>query len=201
MGSACPKALSVRTHVCPSCGLVLDRDENAAQQHPMGRAGPSGTRGITCGGEPSIHRALARVECQGKLYATDAATAATMLRIVQSVPSPKAEPVKQWLALVGAQRLDEVAASLDEDQRRQLLRGEVATKNSHLADTVAGAGIVTTRDFAIFQDWGYRGLYNGEKARDIAARKGLAPASASWTGWAARSWRRTGFASRRPRRS
>ena len=29
------------------------------------------------------------------------------------------------------------------------------------------------RDFAVFQDWGYRGLYDGEKARDIAARKGL----------------------------
>jgi DNA-damage-inducible protein D len=28
-------------------------------------------------------------------------------------------------------------------------------------------------DFALFQDWGYRGLYNGETARDIAARKGL----------------------------
>ena len=56
VGSACPRVLSVRTHVCTNCGLVLDRDENAAQQHPMGRAGPSGTRGVACGGEPSIPR-------------------------------------------------------------------------------------------------------------------------------------------------
>src|SRR5262249_55533879 len=37
----------------------------------------------------------------------------TMLRIIQSVPSPKAEPVKLWLARVGAKRLDEAARPLD----------------------------------------------------------------------------------------
>jgi hypothetical protein len=37
----------------------------------------------------------------GKNYATDAADVETMLRIVQSIPSPKAEPVKHWLAQVG----------------------------------------------------------------------------------------------------
>lgn len=110
----------------------------------------------------------------GKKYATDAADVETMLRIIQSVPSPRAEPVKQWLAQVGAQRLEEAAAGLDEDQRRQLLRGEVADKNRSLADTVSVAGIITTRDFAVFQDWGYKGLYAGETARDIATRKGLA---------------------------
>lgn len=106
----------------------------------------------------------------GKMRATDAADAETMLRIVQSVPSPKAEPIKQWLAREGARSL----AELEENQRRLFLRGEVAEKNRSLADTVTGAGIVTSRDFAIFQDFGYKGLYNGETARDIAARKGLA---------------------------
>lgn len=106
----------------------------------------------------------------GKMRATDAADAETMLRIVQSVPSPKAEPIKQWLAREGARSL----AELEENQRRLFLRGEVAEKNRSLADTVTGAGIVTSRDFAIFQDFGYKGLYNGETARDIAVRKGLA---------------------------
>jgi DNA-damage-inducible protein D len=103
----------------------------------------------------------------GKMRATDAADVETMLRIMQSVPSPKAEPVRQWLAREGARRLEET-------QRRQILRGEVAEKNRALAGTVQGAGVVTGRDFAVFQDFGYRGLYNGETARDIAARKGLA---------------------------
>lgn len=110
----------------------------------------------------------------GKMRPTDAAGAETMLRIVQSVPSPKAEPIKQWLAREGAKRLEEIAAGLTEHQRRLLLRGEIAEKNRSLADTVSAAGVVTRSDFAIFQDFGYRGLYNGEKARDIAARKGLA---------------------------
>ncbi|MEO7001847.1 MAG: hypothetical protein ABI068_08460 [Ktedonobacterales bacterium] len=48
----------------------------------------------------------------GKRYTTDATDATdatdteTLLRIIQSVPSPKAEPVKQWLARIGAQHLD-----------------------------------------------------------------------------------------------
>lgn len=110
----------------------------------------------------------------GKMRQTDAATAETMLRIVQSVPSPKAEPIKQWLAWEGAKSLDEKANELPEHQKRLLLRGEIAEKNRDLAGTVASAGVITTRDFAIFQDFGYMGLYNGEKARDIGTRKGLA---------------------------
>lgn len=45
----------------------------------------------------------------GKFYKTDVATTKQLLRIIQSVPSPKAEPFKQWLAQVGSERLDEVA--------------------------------------------------------------------------------------------
>lgn len=60
--------------------------------------------------------ALKMLALDGKMRATDAADAQTMLRIIQSIPSPKAEPVKQWLARVGAQRLDEAAATLDEAQ-------------------------------------------------------------------------------------
>ncbi len=40
----------------------------------------------------------------GKKYLTDVATAETLLRLVQSVPSPKAEPIKLWLAKVGYER-------------------------------------------------------------------------------------------------
>ena len=36
-----------------------------------------------------------------------------MLRIIQSIPSPKAEPVRQWLAQVGAERLEEQIAQSD----------------------------------------------------------------------------------------
>jgi hypothetical protein len=53
----------------------------------------------------------------GKNYLTDAATAETLLRLVQSVPSPKAEPIKLWLAKVGYERMQEMA-----DPARSLAR-------------------------------------------------------------------------------
>jgi hypothetical protein len=45
----------------------------------------------------------------GKKYLTDVADAETLLRLVQSVPSPKAEPIKLWLARVGYERIKEMA--------------------------------------------------------------------------------------------
>lgn len=45
----------------------------------------------------------------GKMRETDVADPETILRIVQSVPSPKAEPIKQWLAKVGYERIKEIA--------------------------------------------------------------------------------------------
>lgn len=45
----------------------------------------------------------------GKFYLTDAADTEVMLRIIQSVPSPNAEPFKLWLARVGYERLEETA--------------------------------------------------------------------------------------------
>jgi hypothetical protein len=45
----------------------------------------------------------------GKHYFTDVASPETLLRLVQSVPSPKAEPIKLWLAKVGYERMQEMA--------------------------------------------------------------------------------------------
>ena len=56
----------------------------------------------------------------GKNYLTDVATAETLLRLVQSVPSPKAEPIKLWLAKVGYERMQETAdPALSLDRARQ----------------------------------------------------------------------------------
>ncbi|MFM9949903.1 MAG: Bro-N domain-containing protein [Saprospiraceae bacterium] len=44
----------------------------------------------------------------GKMYATDCANTETMFRIIQSIPSPKAEPFKAWLAKVGYERIQEI---------------------------------------------------------------------------------------------
>ena len=52
---------------------------------------------------------LKMAAADGKRRMTDVADTEQLLRIIQSIPSPKAEPFKQWLAMVGSQRLDETA--------------------------------------------------------------------------------------------
>ena len=52
---------------------------------------------------------LKMLATDGKQRLTDVATAETLLRLVQSVPSPKAEPIKLWLAKVGYERMQEMA--------------------------------------------------------------------------------------------
>ena len=54
----------------------------------------------------------------GKYYATDVADVETLLRLIQSVPSPKAEPFKLWLARVGYERIEEIS-----DPEKALNRG------------------------------------------------------------------------------
>jgi len=44
----------------------------------------------------------------GKFYLTDCANTETLFRIIQSIPSPKVEPLKRWLARVGKERIDEI---------------------------------------------------------------------------------------------
>ncbi|HOZ50100.1 MAG TPA: Bro-N domain-containing protein [Candidatus Hydrogenedentes bacterium] len=64
----------------------------------------------------TICRQLKLASADGKKYATDCANAEGLLRIIQSIPSPKAEPFKRWLAKVGYERIQDIsdpARSLD----------------------------------------------------------------------------------------
>jgi hypothetical protein len=59
----------------------------------------------------------------GKMYLTDVADPETLLRLIQSVPSPKAEPIKLWLAKVGHERMQEMAdPALSLDRAREVWR-------------------------------------------------------------------------------
>ena len=58
----------------------------------------------------------------GKMRQTDVADTEQLLRIIQSIPSPKAEPFKQWLAQVGAERIEETRASTSSATSCYLLR-------------------------------------------------------------------------------
>ena len=56
----------------------------------------------------TICRQLKMQSSDGKKYLTDCADTQSLLRIIQSIPSPKAEPFKQWLAKVGYERIQEI---------------------------------------------------------------------------------------------
>ena len=56
----------------------------------------------------TICRRLKLLAKDGKMRETDCANTKGILRIIQSIPSPKAEPFKMWLAQVGSERLEEI---------------------------------------------------------------------------------------------
>lgn len=121
----------------------------------------------------------------GKMRMTDVATAETLLRLVQSVPSPKAEPIKLWLAKVGYERMQELAdpaLSLDrarytwqkhgrsEKWIQQRMTGQ-ETRNK-LTDYWSNHDIKRGEEFAILtniihQEW------SGISVKDHKALKGL----------------------------
>lgn len=98
----------------------------------------------------------------GKNYKTDCANVKGMFRIIQSIPSPKAEPFKQWLAQVGYERVLEIEnPELAQDRMKELyeqkgypkdwidkrLRGIAIRQN--LTDEWKERGITEDRDYAI----------------------------------------------------
>jgi DNA-damage-inducible protein D len=71
------------------------------------------------------------------------------------------------------QELEDELTQLPEDQLRLVRRSQMSALNTQLAESARGTGVLKPKDFAIFQDHGYKGLYGGETARDIKTRKGL----------------------------
>ena len=89
-----------------------------------------------------------------------------------------ADPSKEIVALgqtyfAVQTRKQELTEQAIEDERRLLLREEMRQHNVKLADAAKDAGVVEPKDYAIFQNHGYMGLYGGLKAQDIHRRKNL----------------------------
>ncbi|AJS57810.1 DNA damage-inducible protein D [Paenibacillus sp. IHBB 10380] len=89
-----------------------------------------------------------------------------------------ADPAKEIVALgqtyfAVQTRKQEVFEQATEDERRIMLRDELRKHNIQLADAAYQAGVLTTIDFAVFQNHGYKGLYGDLDAKGIHNHKGL----------------------------
>ncbi len=71
------------------------------------------------------------------------------------------------------QQMKEYQELTSEEEKRLFLRSELLKHNSQLASAAKDAGVIDSKDYAIFQNYGYQGLYGGMTAKDIHARKGL----------------------------
>lgn len=95
----------------------------------------------------------------GKQRLTEAADTETLLRIIQSIPSPKAEPFKQWLARVGTERLEEAEnPELAADRMRQLYRAR-GYSDEWIDRRLQG---IVVRD-ELTQEWRERGAEEGRQ--------------------------------------
>lgn len=70
-------------------------------------------------------------------------------------------------------QMEEYQALSNEEEKRLFLRTEMLKHNSLLASAAKDAGVIDSKDYAVFQNWGYQGLYGGMTAKDIHHRKGL----------------------------
>lgn len=121
----------------------------------------------------------------GKSYLTDCLDTKGVLRLVQSIPSPNAEPFKMWLAQVGSERLDEIA-----DPEKAILRGadfyrakgytegwinqrlQTIEMRKELTDEWKARGIEKERDYAILTNEMTR-AWSGLTVGEYKALKGL----------------------------
>ena len=70
-------------------------------------------------------------------------------------------------------QMDEYNYLSTEDEKRLFLRNELAKHNAQLASAAKDAGVLDSKDYAIFQNYGYKGLYGGLDVKAIHTHKGL----------------------------
>ena len=121
----------------------------------------------------------------GKMRLTDVLDTKGILRLVQSVPSPKAEPFKMWLAKVGSDRLDEIA-----DPEKAILRGadfyrakgytegwinqrlQTIEMRKELTDEWKKRGVESEKDYAILTNEMTK-AWSGLTVKEYKEKKGL----------------------------
>jgi len=141
---------------------------------------------VTEGNETATNcRRLKMLAPDGKMRMTDACDTEQLLRLVQSIPSKKAEPFKLWLAEVGSERLDEMAdpeLAIDRAFETYLRKGysenwinqriKSMEVRKGLTDEFKRAGVETTQQYATLTDIITK-EWSGKSTRDYKVLKGL----------------------------
>ena len=133
----------------------------------------------------TICQQLKMKSADGKFYNTDAANTKGIFRIIQSVPSPKAEPFKMWLAQLGKERIDEIAdpeIAIDRAFETYLKKGysekwinqriKTMEVRKGLTDEWQRSGIEKPEDFAALTDIMTK-EWSGKTTREYKVFKGL----------------------------
>ena len=113
----------------------------------------------------------------GKMRLTDVADTKTLLRIIQTIPSPKAEPFKRWLAQIGSERLDEIVnpeLAINRAKETYMRKGyddswiaqrlKSIDSRKELTDNWKERG-AKDRDYAILTDEIYKSTFNMNTAQ------------------------------------
>ena len=121
----------------------------------------------------------------GKYYNTDVCDIEEMFRIIESIPSKNAEPIKQWLAKLGSERIDEIfdpsiatqrsidlyrAKGFDEKWITERIKG--IQNRKELTDVWKDGGITEQKEYAILTNEIYK-EWSGMKAKEYKECKGL----------------------------
>lgn len=165
--------------------LIQQKDFQAARNYwkvLKNRLNKEGSESVTKCNQLKLEAA------DGKKYLTDVADTETLLRLIQSVPSPKAEPVKLWLAKVGYERMQELAdpeRSLNRARQnwkkhgrnekwiQQRMLGQ-ETRNK-LTDYWSDHGIKEGQEFAILtniihQEWAEVSVKDHKKLKNLKSQ-------------------------------
>lgn len=159
--------------------LTDSKDPNAYWRKLKQRLKEEGNETVT-----NCH-ALKMQAADGKMRMTDCLDTKGVLRLVQSIPSSKAEPFKMWLAQVGSERLDEIA-----DPEKAILRGaefyrakgytegwinqrlQTIEMRKELTDEWKARGVDSSRDYAILTNEMTR-AWSGMSVQEYKQYKGL----------------------------
>ncbi len=113
----------------------------------------------------TICRQLKVESSDGKKYTTDCANTQGLLRIIQSIPSPKAEPFKQWLAQVGYQRMEEIENPELAQQRIRETYKAKGYSDEWIEKRIRG---IVVRD-ELTSEWQRRGVKEGKEYSILTA--------------------------------